>query len=479
MVKNKLAGCFFLVFCLISLKGQASNSELAGNHIPHLDQVINLDGSLDDKAWASALVISIAYEIDPGENIAAAVETQAFIFEDGEYLYIGFNAYEPYPEKIRAYLSERDDLWRSDYVGVTLDTFDDSRRGYQFFTNAIGVQADAIIDEVASNTDVGWDTIWHSAGALNPQGYQVEMAIPLKSLRFAQNTNLKEWKIKFSRTWIRDVKHEFSSVRHDRNRDCQLCQFDTFVGFETITPAKNLTIIPAVTFSNNQTRAEPFGSPWVGDGVVDRESIDVRWGINQNVFLNATINPDFSQVEADEIQLEVNKRFAVRTSEKRAFFLDGSDYFSNWSRLVYTKLFGEPEYGLKLTGKSGEHSYGLISLSDKDTTFLLPDNQSSRLVSLNGVVSNNNILRYRYDLGKKGNAGFTYTQREGEEYSNKMLSFDSKYWFGDSDYLKIQLIDTETQNPLVVQQNYNLPANQSGQAYSVNYTHSTRDWGFI
>jgi len=477
MVNNKLAGCFFFVFCLISLKGLTADSELAVNQIPHLKQVINLDGSLDDKVWESALVISLDYEIDPGENIAASVETQAFIFEDGENLYIGFNANEPNPEKIRAYLSDRDDLWRSDYVGITLDTFNDSRRGYQFFTNAIGVQADAILDEVADNTDVGWDAIWHSAGALNSQGYQVEMAIPLKSLRFTENKGLKEWKIKFSRTWIRDVEHQFSSVRHDRNRDCQICQYDTFVGFESIKPAQNLTLIPAVTFLNNQTRGEAFGAPWVGNGVVDRESLDLRWGINQNVFLNATINPDFSQVEADAIQLEVNKRSAVRTKEKRAFFLDGADYFSNWSRLVYTKLFGEPKYGLKLTGKTGGHSYGVIALSDKDTSFLLPDSQSSKIITLNGLVSHNNILRYRYDLGNKGNAGFTYTQREGDDYSNRMLSFDTKYWFGDSDYLKVQLIDTDTQNPLSVQQDYNQPAYQSGQAYSLNYTHVTRDWG--
>lgn len=453
----------------------SAGSEIPSNQIPHIISNITVDGELNELVWKQALKIELSYEVNPAENIPAAVNTTAYVFEDGKNLYVAFNALDPNPDKIRAYLSERDNLWKSDYVGVALDTFDDSRRAFQFYTNAIGVQADSIIDGVTENDDLGWDAIWKSAGSLQDNGYSVEMMIPLESLRFENNQQVKQWSMKFSRFWIRDVKHEFSNVKNDRNNDCALCQFDTFTGFEKTTPARNLTLIPAITILQSDTRDVESQQGWESGDLNDRESLDLRWGINQNIFLNATINPDFSQVEADAIQLEVNKRFAIFVPEKRAFFLDGADYFSNWSRLVHTKLFTEPEYGVKLTGKSGDHSYGIISLKDKHTIFLLPDSQNSQLISLLGKESDNQLFRYRYDLGEQGNLGFTYTQREADEYHNNMFSLDGKYWLGESDYFKFQAMTADTRNPVEIQQNDEL----SGNAFSVNYTHVSRDWALF
>jgi len=484
MYKKILAGSLVIFLCVFAVRASASEkSDIAISEIPYLQHQIKLDGVLNDPVWKQALQIPLNYEVEPGENIPTPVKTTAYIYEDGVNIYVGFNAFDPEPSKIRAYLSARDDLWKSDYVGIALDTFNDSRRAFQFFTNAIGVQADLILDEITDNEDLGWDAIWQSAGALNEQGYAVEMVIPLKSLRFENNDNLKQWKIKFSRIWIRDVEHEFANIIEDRNIECDLCQFAPFVGFKRITPARNLTVIPSMTLTQSDKRNiddDGIVGAWDTGRLVDRESLDLRWGINQNVFLNATINPDFSHVEADAIQLEINKRFAIRTTEKRAFFLDGADYFSNWSRLVYTKLFAEPDYGVKLTGKSGDHSYGIMSLTDKDTTFLLPDNQSSRLVTLTDRKSDNQMLRYRYDLGEKGNVGFTYTQRDAEGYSNDMFSFDGKYWFSESDYFRFQVMNSDSLTPNRILND--LPIGQSidqlGSAFSVNYRHASRDWGY-
>jgi len=491
MHKNKLAGCLAVFLSVFVVQAWASQkSDISMSEIPYIQQSIELDGQLNDLVWKQALQVPLSYEVEPGENIPASVKTTAYIFEDGKNIYVGFNASDPEPHKIKAYLSARDNLWKSDYVGIALDTFNDSRRAFQFFTNAIGVQADLIIDEITDNEDIGWDAIWQSSGVLNDQGYTVEMKIPLKSLRFENNNNLKQWKIKFSRVWIRNVEHEFANIAEDRNNDCDLCQFAPFVGFKETTPTKNLTIVPSMTLTQSDKRnIEETGDigAWSDGDVVDRGSLDLRWGINQNVFLNATINPDFSHVEADEIQLEVNKRFAIRTTEKRPFFLDGADYFSNWSRLVHTKLFAEPDYGLKLTGKSGNHSYGIMSLTDKDTTFLLPDNQSSRLVTLKDGdrdrASDNQIFRYRYDLGEQGNVGFTSTLRDADGYSNDMFSVDGKYWFSDSDYLKFQVMTSDSRTPTEVFKDETLPINQSidqsGNAFSVNYNHSSRDWDLL
>jgi len=475
---KKSAGSFIIFLTFFVSNVWASTSlNIQTDLIPKVDGKIKIDGVLGAKEWQQAIQIPLSYEISPGENNPATFDTTAYLLEDGEYLYVAFNALDDNPEKIRAYLSERDELWDSDYVGIALDTFNDSRRAYQFFTNAIGVQADSIIDEVNGNNDIGWDAIWESAGALHEKGYAVEMAIPLKSLRFKDNQEVKQWNIKFSRVWIRDVKYEFSNVKIDRNQDCSLCLFKPFNGFEKTLPAKNVTLIPAITLSNSKHRDINANEPWQGAGTEERGSLDARWGINQNLFLNATINPDFSHVEADEMQLEANRRFAIRTDEKRAFFLDGADYFSNWSRLVHTRLFSEPSYGLKLTGKSGDHSYGVISLKDKHTNFLLSDSQSSRGIQLFDQESENQVIRYRYDLGDKGNLGMTYTQRDSDEYSNDMLSVDGKYWLGSSNSFKFQAMTSDTINPLSIQQLHNQKAKEEGDAFSVNFTHSSRDWG--
>lgn len=481
MYKNNLAGSLFVFFCLNFFLAMANaNSEIEITNIPHIEESILVDGVLDDAVWTKAHKVTLSYEVKPGENIPATVTTTAYIFEDGENILVGFDARDTNPENIRAYLTNRDELFSSDYVAIALDTFNDSRKAYKFYVNAVGVQADAIIDEITGNNDLGWDSIWQSMGKVNPDGYAVELRIPLKSLRYKDNKKLKKWGIRFSRIWNRNLRHEFSDLPNDRNDDCSLCQFATYTGFKNTSSTHNLTLIPAVTATRSDSREFLEGSDWQQGNLDTRESMDLRWGINQNIFLNATINPDFSQVEADALQLEVNKRFAVFVPEKRPFFLDGADYFSNWSQLIHTKLFAEPEHGIKITGKQDDHSFGLINLKDKDTTFLLPGNQSSRLVSLPGLESDNQMLRYRYDLGEKGNIGMTYTDREAQDYSNNMLAVDGKYWFGQSDYFKFQVMSSENKYPLEVQQEqgFEQDAEISGNAFSVNFTHAAREWGW-
>jgi len=482
MNKHKLVGNLplFVLLVIIALKSNAATNTENLN-IPYIEKTISVDGVLDEAVWDKALKVSLTYEISPAENIQAFVQTFAYIFEDGENIYVGFDARDNSPQDIRAYLADRDELFSSDYVTIAFDTFNDSRKAFKFYVNPVGVQADSIIDEITSGNDLGWDSIWQSMGKVNSKGYAVEMSIPLNSLRFEKSDQVKKWGIRFSRVHNRNLQFEFSNVTENRNNDCKLCQFATYKGFENTSPAHNMTLIPALTVTRNDDRGLLDGSSWENGDFDTRESLDLRWGINQNIFLNATINPDFSQVEADEIQLEINNRFAVFVPERRAFFLDGADYFSNWSRFIHTKLFAEPEYGLKVTGKQDKHSFALMSLTDKDTTFLLPGNQGSRLVSLAGRQSENQMLRYRYDLGEQGNVGTTYTDRSGVGYSNKMLAVDGKYWFGQSDFFRFQTMSSENRYPLEAREVVGFEQDEdiSGSALSVNYTHAARDWEWL
>ena len=171
--------------------------------------------------------------------------------------------------------------------------------------------------------------------------------------------------------------------------------------------------------------------------------------------------------------MDANHPFAIFTPEKRTFFLDGADYFSNWSTLIYTRLFKEPEYGLKITGNSGSHSYGVMSIADKDTTYLVPGNQGSQLVTLDGLRSDNQMFRYRYDLGDSSNLGMTFTNRQAEGYENQMLSFDGKYRVSKSDSVKFQYLNSSSVYPDGVDETI------SDSAISGNYTHIGRDWNWI
>ena len=179
--------------------------------IPRTADTIKIDGILDESAWQHAVRIQIDNETRPGENIPARVETVAYLIENGESLYVAFDARDPDPGQIRAYLRDRDSAWNDDMVGIVLDTYNDGRRAFEFFSNALGVQMDATNDDVNKNVDSSWDAIWDSAGTINDEGYIVEMEIPLNQLRFPHTAGKQTWGIDVLRFYPRDNRDRFSN----------------------------------------------------------------------------------------------------------------------------------------------------------------------------------------------------------------------------------------------------------------------------
>jgi len=469
---------------LVSLWGgllpQAAVADSRVEQIPLNQSKILLDGKLDEQVWQNAQVFELSYETSPGENLAAPQKTLAYLFEDSEHLFIGFKAFDDAPGKIRAYLSDRDKISASDRVVVKLDTFNDSRRAFLFAVNPLGIQADSIIDERTERTDSSWDAIWHSAGQLTADGFSVEIQIPLNALRFEDKPGKKTWGVQLTRIWPRQLEHTFSNVILDRHKGCQLCQFAKVEGFANASPPTNITLIPALTLVNSNSRAVNPTTLWDRGDVDPRVSLDMRWGVSQNNFLNMTLNPDFSQVEADALQLDVNNLTTVFLEEKRAFFLDGADLFDGWSNLVYSRIFEEPEYGLKATGKSDAHSYGVMVIEDKHTNFLISNEYGSSLVRLEDKKSDNQIFRYRYDLGEKANIGTTITHRTAEGYENTLVGVDGKFWLGESDFIKFQAMSTDSDYPDEVLSRSDVAAEQiAGDAFSFNYTHRGRNWNWL
>jgi hypothetical protein len=349
----------------------------------------SIDGKFSEEEWAGASIVHLTNETEPSQNVPALANTEVYIMEDGCNFYLAFLAYDPDPQKIRAFYSDRDTGFDDDRVGVILDTFNDDRRAFQFFSNPFGIQMDGVTNDMGSMGgglpgfgDFSWNAIWDSAGKITENGFTVEMKIPLDQIRFHAGLEKQIWGIDLVRYYPRDKRHKFSNNVKDYNRSCYLCQLKKAEGFKNLEQGLNLRIVPAVTGTYTKDRPAAGDGKWRDDKELDG-GIDIRWGINQNSFLNATINPDFSQVEADVAQLNVNNTYLLYFPERREFFLEGADYFNTPTNLVNSRNISSPDFGIKLTGKHDVHSYGLFFTNDETTNLIIPGNQGSYLVTLN------------------------------------------------------------------------------------------------
>jgi len=429
---------------------------------------IRVDASLDEPSWQETTPIPIAHEWYPGDNIPAAVKTDVLVTWDDHRLYVAFRASDPQPGRIRARYAERDANFSDDTIGFLIDPYNDDRRAYQFRVNPLGVQSDAINSDVEGSEDFGWDAIWDSAGRITADGFIVEIAIPLQQLRIPAGSESRTWGFLAMRDWPRDVRHRFRSIVTDQNRNCLICQFADVGGFGTTAAGRNLEVTPTLTGTLRQERG--FGSSFetTDDGI--EPGISARWAMTTGTSLQATLNPDFSQVEADAAQLDVNTRFAISYPEKRPFFLEGSDFFETQLPLVFTRTIADPTAGLKLTGKSGPNTFGVLFARDRINNLILPSDQSSRRLTL-ASDTNAGVFRYRREFGASATAGFLVSTRTGEDYSNTVVSADSYFRLNEQDSLRVQLAGSDTSYPR------SLGADDgSGHAVRASYRHSDRNW---
>ncbi|MDX1630545.1 MAG: DUF5916 domain-containing protein, partial [Thermoanaerobaculia bacterium] len=444
--------------------------------IPEIRTPIRIDGLLEEKAWDEALVRSLEYETRPGENVEAPVETEVHLAHDQDHLYVAFRALDPEPERIRARLTDRDNAWQDDFVGVVLDTFNDERRAFEFFANPHGAQMDLFQDDVNQKEDASWDAIWEAAGEITDFGYVVEMAIPFRSLSFPRSSGSLVWGIDALRFYPRKDRVRISIAPLDRDLNCYLCQLEKFRGFEGITPGRNIEMVPSLTAGRTDQRRDfPGGSLEEGD--LDSElGLTASWGITPNLTLAGTVNPDFSQVEADAGQLGINQQFALFFPEKRPFFLEGADFFDTPFDAVFTRTVADPAWGLKATGKEGRNGVGVFVAEDEITNLIFPGNQGSSGTSLD-LETQDTVIRYRRDLGSSSALGGLFTNREGGDYHNRVTGLDGLYRFTDTDELILQLLTSETRYPASVTEAFDQPEGTlEDDAYTLQYRHEARSW---
>jgi hypothetical protein len=443
--------------------------------IPRIDGDITIDGVLDEPAWRSAWVVEMAYEVHPGENTPAPVRTEVLVMHDRTRLYVGFRAHDPEPSAIRAHLSDRDDAWNDDWVGVVLDTFNDERRNYLLVVNPLGVQMDTI--ETRDDTTV-WDGIWDSGGRITEWGWSAEIEVPFSTLRFQPSDRPQVWGFDAIRGYPRNMDRQMGTFPRDRSNNCYLCQAIKIEGFEEASPGRNLEVVPTLTAARTAERSGFPDGPFETDDSFEA-GITARWGVTPNLTLSGTINPDFSQVEADARQLDINQPFALFFPEKRPFFMEAADFFGTLMDAVYTRTVRDPAWGLKLTGKLNGHTVASYVVQDDVTNLIIPGSQGSAATSLD--ASNlAAVARYRYDLGDSYTLGALVTLRDGEHgYFNQVAGADAELRLTPRDRIMAQVLASSSRYPQQVAEDFDQPRGTFDDWFGeLLYSHGTRTWSW-
>ena len=438
-------------------------------------EAIRIDGALDEAVWKTAQPMEFDAETNPGDNIVPPARTLGYMTYDQKKLYVAFQCFDPNPKAIRAHLSDRDTAYSDDFVGVVLDTFNDNRRAFEFFVNPFGVQMDLIQDDTNRNEDDSWDAIWESAGRVTAEGYVVEIAIPFTSIRFPKTDAEQTWGVDMVRIYPRSSRHRLGLQGQDRNRNCYLCQSSRVTGFRGITPGRDIELDPTLTAQHTSTRSDfPTGS--LSDGNTDVDlGLTARWGITPNLTLNAAVNPDFSQIEADAVQLDINTQFALFFNEKRPFFLEGSDFFNGPKQVVYTRTVADPVFGLKTTGRIGRSTVGVILAEDEVTNLIIPGPQGSDLASID-ENNRSTVLRYRFNVGETSSIGAILTTRDGDDYANRVFGVDGNFRVTEKDTITGQLLGSRSEYPDSIVTDFGQQPEMDDVAGRVQYRHNSKHW---
>lgn len=417
----------FLIFALMQAPAQQPAPAV---EIPRIAEEIVVDGVLDEPVWSQAAVLSGFRQYEPVDGRPAQERTEVLVWYSPDAIHFGVRAFDSRPDAIRATRADRNNVGSEDHVVIYLDTFNDRRRAFFFGANALGVQMDGVRTEGAGsagrtfggNTDDSPDYVFDTAGRLTDEGYVIEFRIPFKSLRFP-GTDTQSWGLQIERTVQRTgYRDTWTDVR--RANASFLLQAGTITGLHDLERGVVVEVQPFMTASANGVR-DPV------TGAFEREDPDPEFGANlrlgfSHVSLDATVNPDFSQVESDAAQVTVNERFALFFPEKRPFFLEGIELFATPSQLVYTRRIVDPIAGGKVSGKVG--SVGIAHLTAVDE-------------GLGGAPDALfNITRLRTDFGASSLAGLVFTDRtelEGDMY-NRVAAADIRYVFGGMYYFEAQ-----------------------------------------
>jgi Domain of unknown function (DUF5916)/Carbohydrate family 9 binding domain-like len=453
--------------------------------VPRFEKPPVIDGKLDDAVWQSAAVLKDFYQIQPGDNLPPSKPTEVLIGYDPKFLYIAFKATDE-PDKVRATVAKRDNIFNDDYVGFMLDTFNDQRKAFEMFFNPLGIQGDGVLTE-GRGEDFSVDVLMESKGIVHETGFTVEIAIPFKSIRFEAGKG-KLWGAHFFRR-IKRFENELDSwMPFSRSIDSNLSQAGHLTGLEGIAVERTIELIPSLTLSETGRFVRSFTpAPGIMDvGRIVNEPVKFDPGLtakfipSSGMTIDLALNPDFAQVEADQIVVTANQRFPIFYPEKRPFFLEGIDVFRTPITVVHTRAIVDPDIAVKTTGKLGRNTFGLMVASDNGPGSFIGDERLNpnnfRFLDKNAYIG---VLRLKRDLGKEDTLGMLATSYNFIEKHNQLLSFDGRFRLDKQTTATFQVIGTSSRNfffdPNEGRTRYRTG---NGFGYSADYNVSGRNWGW-
>ncbi len=445
---------------------------------PRVEAEIAIDGVLDEPVWQQAVRLTDFSGYAPVDGRAAEDPTEVLVWYSPHAIHFGVRA-GAVPGSVRATLANRDRIDQDDSIQIFLSTFNDGRQAVVFGVNPLGVQADGAITEGTrqlSNgfsglkggreaTDLSPDYVFDSKGRLTDVGYDVEIRIPFKTLRY-QATDVQDWGIHVLRI-VQSRGHEDSWAPALQSGTSFLGQGGTLKGLRDLRRGLVLDLNPVVT-----ARADgaPGATGWRYVAHAPDLGANVRWGVTSNLTLNGAVKPDFSQVETDAGQLQFDPRQALYFAEKRPFFLDGIEQFETPNRLIYTRRIVAPLVASKLAGKIGATTVA--------TLFAVDDPSTLRRGAGHPLIG---IARVQRDVGSGSRAALVYTDRADGSYSNRVVAPDVRFTFGKLYTLQAQAAVSRTANGAIVRTAplWDATLSRNGRSFSFRYSLSGIDPGFV
>lgn len=375
--------------------------------ITHTAGKISVDGRLDDPGWHGATTLSNFVERYPGDNIAPDVRTEIKICYDESKLYVAYICHDD-PTAIRATMCQRDQFQDNDAVFLLIDPYGNASWAYELFCNPYGIQKDMLWTKIGGE-DIGFDLIWESYGRITDSGYQVEIAVPFDKMRFP-NKPEQSWRMDFWRDRPRAITKTYSWAANKRGEQCWPCQWGTIDGIKNIHPGtKGIELMPALIASQYGALEGADTLRFKNDKAKAELSLGTKYTINSDITAEAAINPDFSQIESDADQIDVNTTIALMYPERRPYFKEGADLFRTLFNSFYTRTINNPEYTAKITARRQGYSACFLTAYDMNTPYMIP--LEERSILFDGGKSLVNIARGLKTFGNNSQAGFFISDR--------------------------------------------------------------------
>jgi len=444
-----------------------------------------IDGKLDEEVWQNAALFKDFYQTDPGDNTTPSKPTEVRVGYDSKFLYIAFRAFDE-PDKVRSTVAKRDNIFSDDFVGFFLDTFNDKRKAFEVFFNPLGIQGDGVITE-GRGEDFSVDLLMESKGIVDELGYVVEVAIPFKSLRYEAGKG-KLWGVHFLRRIQRFDRELDSWMPLKRGVTGTLSQAGHITGLEGISMERTIELIPSLTVSESGRFLRSFSPPvgtldpgrMVNEPMKFDPGLTVKFTPSSALTLDLAINPDFAQVEADQLVVTTNQRFPIFFAEKRPFFLEGIDIFRTPITAVHTRAIVDPDVAVKVSGKQGRNTFGVMAASDNGPGSFVGDERLNRnnfpFLDKNAYIG---VLRLKRDVGKQNSIGILATSYNFILKHNDLVAVDGRFVLDKKTTATFQLLGTTSRNfffdPVAGKSAYRTG---NGLGYSVDYNVSGRNFGW-